>query len=39
VLGGRVRVVLGSRAQAQAACFDLVRQKDLTEITVADQER
>jgi len=30
--------VVGAGLQAQAACFDLVRQKDLAEITVADSD-
>ena len=31
-------VLLGAGLQAQAACFDLVRQEDLTEIVVADTD-
>jgi lysine 6-dehydrogenase len=31
-------VILGAGLQAQAACFDLVQQKDVTEIVVADSD-
>ena len=31
-------VLLGAGLQAQAACFDLVQQSDVTEIVVADTE-
>jgi len=31
-------VLLGAGLQAQAACYDLVQQEDLTEITVADAD-
>lgn len=31
-------VIIGAGLQAQAACFDLVQQKDLTEIVVADAD-
>lgn len=31
-------VILGAGLQAQAACFDLVQQKDVTEVVVADSD-